>query len=38
MTYQIVILRGYYPLEMLTVAVVCAIVPYFLIHREVAYG
>ena len=34
-TYQILVFRGFYPGEMLVVAVVCAIVPYFLIRGPV---
>ena len=34
-TYQIMVLRSFYPGEMLVVAVVCAIVPYFLIRGPV---
>ena len=34
-TYQIVVLRGFHPIEMLIVAVACAIVPYFLIRGPV---
>jgi len=34
-TYQLVALRAFYPGEMLIVAVVCAIVPYFLVRGPV---
>jgi hypothetical protein len=34
-TYQILVLRSFYPGEMLVVAVVCAVVPYFLIRGPV---
>jgi hypothetical protein len=34
-TYQILVLRSFYPGEVLLVAVVCAIVPYFLIRGPV---
>jgi len=34
-TYQILVLRSFYPGEMLVVAVLCAIVPYFLIRGPV---
>ena len=34
-TYQIWVLRSFYPGEMLVVAVVCAIVPYFLVRGPV---
>jgi len=34
-TYQIMVLRSFYPAEMLVVAVVCAIVPYFLVRGPV---
>lgn len=34
-TYQIWVLRSFYPGEMLVVAVVCAIIPYFLIRGPV---
>jgi hypothetical protein len=34
-TYQILVLKAFYPLQMLIVAVVCAIVPYFLIRGPV---
>jgi hypothetical protein len=33
--YQILVLRGFYPGEMLIVAVVCALVPYFVIRGPV---
>ena len=33
--YQIVALRGFYPVQMLIVAVACAIVPYFIIRGPV---
>ena len=34
-TYQILVLKSYYPGEMLVVAVVCAIVPYFLVRGPI---
>ena len=34
-TYQILVLRSFYPGELLVVAVVCAIVPYFLVRGPV---
>ncbi|MEJ2577362.1 MAG: hypothetical protein P8106_12010, partial [Gammaproteobacteria bacterium] len=34
-TYQILVLRAFYPVQMLIVAVACAIVPYFLIRGPV---
>ena len=34
-TYQLLVFRSFFPLEMLIVAVVCAIVPYFLIRGPV---
>jgi hypothetical protein len=34
-TYQILVFRGVYPGEMLVVAVVCAIVPYFLVRGPI---
>ena len=34
-TYQLLVLRSYFPVEMLIVAVMCAIVPYFLIRGPV---
>jgi hypothetical protein len=34
-TYQILVFRGFYPGEMLVVAVVCAIVPYFLVRGPI---
>jgi hypothetical protein len=34
-TYQILVLKGFYPIEMLIVAVACAIVPYFLIRGPI---
>ena len=34
-TYQIILLRAFYPGEMLIVAVVCAILPYFLVRGPV---
>lgn len=34
-TYQILVFRSFFPLQMLIVAVVCAIVPYFLIRGPV---
>jgi hypothetical protein len=34
-TYQILVFRGFYPGEMLVVAVACAIVPYFLIRGPI---
>ena len=34
-TYQFLVFRSFFPLEMLIVAVVCAIVPYFLIRGPV---
>jgi len=34
-TYQILVFRSFFPIEMLIVAVVCAIVPYFLIRGPV---
>ena len=33
--YQVLVLRGFYPGEMLIVAVVCALVPYFVIRGPV---
>ena len=34
-TYQIVVLREFYPVQMLIVAVVCALVPYFLVRGPI---
>jgi hypothetical protein len=34
-TYQVLVLKAFYPIQMLIVAVVCAIVPYFLIRGPV---
>ena len=34
-TYQIMVLRSFYPGEMLVVAVMCAIVPYFLVRGPI---
>ncbi len=34
-TYQILVLKAFYPVQMLIVAVVCAVVPYFLIRGPV---
>jgi hypothetical protein len=34
-TYQILVLKAFYPVQMLIVAVACAIVPYFLIRGPV---
>ena len=34
-TYQLVVLRAFYPGQMLIVAVVCAIVPYFLVRGPI---
>jgi len=34
-TYQIVVYRAFYPVQMLIVAVVCALVPYFLVRGPV---
>jgi hypothetical protein len=34
-TYQILVLKSFYPGEMLVVAVVCAIVPYFLVRGPI---
>jgi hypothetical protein len=34
-TYQILVLKAFYPMQMLIVAVACAIVPYFLIRGPV---
>ena len=34
-TYQILVLRAFYPVQMMIVAVACAIVPYFLIRGPV---
>ena len=34
-TYQLLVFRSFFPVEMLIVAVVCAIVPYFLIRGPV---
>ncbi len=34
-TYQILVLRAFYPVQLLIVAVACAIVPYFLIRGPV---
>jgi hypothetical protein len=34
-TYQILVLKAFYPIQMLIVAVACAIVPYFLIRGPV---
>ena len=35
-TYQLVFLRGFYPLQLLIVAVACAIVPYILVRGPLA--
>jgi hypothetical protein len=34
-TYQILFMRSYHPVEMLVVAVVCALVPYFLVRGPI---
>lgn len=34
-TYQLLVFRSFFPLEMLIVAVVCAIVPYFLVRGPI---
>ena len=34
-TYQILVLKAFYPVQMLIVAVVCAIVPYFLVRGPI---
>ena len=34
-TYQIVVFRAFYPVQMLIVAVVCALVPYFLVRGPI---